>query len=623
MSITNPSDVYCFSKQRTSTGYLMVMAVIPQHLFTRSNVDIIHAYFEKTVPHAHSEMVEISGPDHTRLHFYYEAISADNWTPNTLNIQTELRELIKPWEERLRDAIQSQFQGQLGQKLYTHYIQGFPGHHKVRRTPHETVRDILFLENVAHENTIQFDLINFTSEQSTLAGKASQLSIYNRDKIDLINIMPILQNLGLYVFDELTTRVGTPSTLYGYIHSFRVAHVSGEKIDEKRYKTVLTTLLSKVFQGETENDPLNGLALAAELDWRAINLFETYRNLYLQLGAPYSKDKINAALLNHTESTKLLYHYFQSKFSIDPQFGQPDYRKEVLLPEVQRQFLESLQKVDEVADDTILRRLFNLMEATLRTNFYIPKQNKDTFISIKLDSRLSKQMPTPAPYREIYVHDVGMEGTHLRFGPISRGGLRWSDRPDDFRKEVLGLVKTQQTKNVVIVPVGSKGGFIIKKPLLTKEDAATESVTQYRKFIAGLLDITDNIDSNGNIKHPSYIIAYDGPDPYLVVAADKGTASFSDIANDMAEKYNFWLGDAFASGGSIGYNHKKEAITARGGWECVKLHFLELGKNIETETFTVAGIGDMSGDVFGNGMLLSKNIKLQAAFNHIHIFIDP
>lgn len=623
LSITNPSDVYCFHREATGIGRTLLMVTVPEHLFTRTNIELIRDYLIQHVPHSQFEVVEVDGPDHTRLHFYFEQTDDTHWKPSETHLQIDLRELIKPWEERLKDAIQTQFPGQSAQRLYAHYINAFPSHHRVRRNPVETVRDILFLEKVVHENTIQFDLGPVNTENSSLKGKASMLSIYNRNKIDLINIMPILQNLGVYVFDELTTRVGTPETLYGYIHSFRLGNSDRSKIDEKRLKSILNSLLTEIFEGRTENDRLNALALGAELDWRAINILQTYRNLYLQLGTSYSKDKVNTVLLAHKPSTKALFRYFETKFSVDPQFGKQEYRIEVLLPRASHEFHDTLTQVQEVSDDTILRHLFNLVEATIRTNFYIPKHNRDTFISIKVESKKVKFMPAPTPYREIYVHDVGMEGTHLRFGPIARGGIRWSDRHDDFRKEVLGLVKTQQTKNVVIVPVGSKGGFVLKRPLASKEDAANESIVQYRKFISALLDITDNIDTNGSIKHPHHVIAYDQTDPYLVVAADKGTASFSDIANEISEKYEFWLGDAFASGGSIGYNHKKEAITARGGWECVKLHFMEMGKNIDKESFSAVGIGDMSGDVFGNGLLLSKTIKLHAAFNHAHIFVDP
>ncbi len=270
-----------------------------------------------------------------------------------------------------------------------------------------------------------------------------------------------------------------------------------------------------------------------------------------------------------------------------------------------------------------MRRLFELIENTLRTNYYLQQDTEETGISIKLDSRKIEQMPDPVPFKEIYVHDVGMEGLHLRFGPVARGGLRWSDRPDDFRTEILGLVKTQQTKNVVIVPVGSKGGFVLKNTPASREEAITESKNQYRRFISAMLQITDNFDAQGKIQTPSHVLSYDDPDPYLVVAADKGTATFSDIANEVSEKCDYWLGDAFASGGSVGYDHKREGITARGGWECVKLHFKEMGRDIQAEHTTVIGIGDMSGDVFGNGMLQSKMLLLKAAFNHMHIILDP
>ncbi len=623
LTIINPSEVYLYAKPNTGIARLLMLVVLPHHLFTRTNIQAIRKYLDRHIPHTLIECLEINGADHDRLHFYFEQPSDDaNWVPKCDVLETEIRELIKPWEERLKDAVLNEFSGVLGKRLYAHYSQVFPSHHRVRRSPAETVRDILFLEKVAHENQAQFDLVPFDTKNSTLAGTASVLSIYNRAKLDLIHMMPILQNLGLYVYDQLTTRVGTIDTQYGYIHSFRVS-AGGVKIDEKKLGGLIAELLSEIFDGRTENDPLNGLALAAGMGYRAINSLMTYRNLLLQLSVPYTREKINQTLLSHVEHTQLLFKYFESKFSPDPKFGSLEYRKDVLLPSIEKTFTDALRSVDEVADDAILRRFMELMSATLRTNYYMPKSPQETAISIKLDPRKAGNVPLPVPFREIYVHDVGMEGVHLRFGEIARGGLRWSDRPDDFRKEVLGLVKTQQTKNVVIVPVGSKGGFVVKKPLLTREESATESVKQYQKFIGALLDITDNIDSDGQVAHPNHVLPYDGHDPYLVVAADKGTASFSDIANAVSEDYHFWLGDAFASGGSIGYNHKEEGITARGGWECVKLHFLEMGKDIKKETFTVAGIGDMSGDVFGNGMLLGKTILLQAAFNHMHVFVDP
>ncbi|NDC82510.1 hypothetical protein EB093_02460 [bacterium] len=623
LSITNPSALYCYSKVNASLGRTLLLVSIPEALYSRSNIDLISQYLQSTIQTVGIEIVEIDGPDHKRLHFYFDSELLGSAAEQIDKIQGALRDLIRPWEDRLRDAILAEFPGKTGLLLHSRYLHAFPSHHKVRRTPAETVNDIIFLEKVTHERRIQFDLAAVTTVNSSLKDKASVLSIYNTTKIDLIHIMPVLQNLGLYVFDELTTRIGPESELYGYIHSFRFGNGDQSKLDEKIYKTLINTLLTEVFEGNTENDSLNALAISAQMDWRAINLFQTYRNLFCQLVPEISREKVNSVLQRYPDSVVALFQYFQIKFSPDPEFGTVQHREANLLTPASKGFFSTLSTVSDVNEDLILKQIFNLFEATLRTNFYVVKNAADTSISIKLDSKKVPFVPAPAPYREIYVHDVGMEGTHLRFGPIARGGLRWSDRHDDFRKEVLGLVKTQQTKNVVIVPVGSKGGFVVKKPLISKDVAATESVKQYRKFIGALLDITDNITGDGETSNPHNVLAYDGLDPYLVVAADKGTASFSDIANDMADRYRFWLGDAFASGGSIGYNHKKEAITARGAWECVKLHFLELGKNIENDQFTAVGIGDMSGDVFGNGMLLSKNLRLLAAFNHAHVFVDP
>ena len=300
----------------------------------------------------------------------------------------------------------------------------------------------------------------------------------------------------------------------------------------------------------------------------------------------------------------------KQSFLCNTTFGTQDYRQASLLPELEKEFIESLRNVKEVVADAVFRRLFDLITVTLRTNFYISKTDaNETFLSVKLALRSLENIPSPVPYREIYVYDSTVEGVHLRFGSVARGGLRWSDRHNDFRSEVLNLAQTQQTKNVVIIPSGSKGGFIVKKKVSATE-LLEEGQRQYQRFIRALLDVTDNLDFHRNPQHPNHVICYDSYDPYLVVAADKGTATFSDFGNSQAENYEFWLGDAFASGGSAGYDHKKEGITARGAWECVKLHFAEMGRDVQNEPSIVVGVGDMSGDVFGNGMLLSKQILL-------------
>lgn len=613
-SLANPNEVYCFSFYKKETSHITLYVVIPPSIYNKQVAQQIGQYIKQKVQHRSCEIIEIRAEEKCRLHIHFEIDTAQTAALDPHPLELEIRELIKPWDEQVKDLLATK-------KLRQKYTDAFPNHYKAIRTPVNAVKEIMLLETMQTTGSMQFSMQPFQFQDSGLSGKAALLNLYSQKKIDLITVMPILQNLGIHVFDELTTSVGPQKEAYGYIHSFRIAHEDKATIEPNKYPLLLE-LLTQLFNERTENDPLNALALKASLDWRAINVLQTYRNLALQLSTAYTREKMNQTLLAYPESASKLFGYFETKFSIDPSLGTVESRLKMYLPQAKQVFLDTLQHVKEVAEDLILKTFFNLMESTLRTNFYIPKSNGQTFISIKLSSEHIKDIPLPVPYREIYVHDVGMEGTHLRFGPVARGGLRWSDRPDDFRKEILGLVKTQQVKNVVIIPVGSKGGFVVKKKLPPK-DMALESVKQYQILIQGFLDITDNIDLQGQVQHPQHMVLYDQKDPYLVVAADKGTANFSDVANDISDTYRFWLGDAFASGGSVGYNHKKEAITARGAWECTKLHFKELGKDILKDSITVAGIGDMSGDVFGNGMLLGKNIRLQAAFNHAHIFLDP
>jgi glutamate dehydrogenase len=358
------------------------------------------------------------------------------------------------------------------------------------------------------------------------------------------------------------------------------------------------------------------------LDWRQVDLFRAYRNYYFQLGSPYTKLRVANALINNPQLAELLYRYFVARF--DPEAGYADLleREEKALLPVRMELITALEQVADVNEDNILRILFNLIDSTVRTNFFVRKDSEDYFVSFKISAIGIIDMPAPRPLFEIYVHSATMEGIHLRGGMVARGGIRWSDRPDDFRTEILGLMKTQMTKNALIVPVGSKGGFIVKTPYSTREEGGELSKRAYQTLMRGLLDLSDNRVGD-QIVRPAKIVAHDDVDPYLVVAADKGTAHLPDTANAVSAEYGFWLKDGFASGGSKGYDHKKLGITAKGAWECVQRHFRELGVDIQQEPITVVGIGDMSGDVFGNGMLLSRAIKLVAAFDHRHIFLDP
>ncbi len=420
--------------------------------------------------------------------------------------------------------------------------------------------------------------------------------------------------------DQVQFRVTVDgSTLF--IKSFTIKTVKSQPESFRRLTSSLLEAIQAVLDDKVENDALNSLLVLAGLSWQAIDVLRAYRNYYLQLGHPTTRASFHHALINNPQVALCLFNYFEARFRPHPDWDDAMVREEQVLLPLRMQLLDSMTAVDDINDDRILRTLFNLIDATMRSNFHQRRSLPDYFIAFKINSLGVIELPAPKPQNEIYVHAVDMEGIHLRAGKISRGGIRWSDRPDDFRTEILDLMQTQISKNALIIPTGAKGGFVVKKNG-TQPDFKVAGKKAYITLIRGLLDLTDNYVED-QVVRASHLVAYDDADPYLVVAADKGTAQFSDIANSVAAEYRFWLGDAFASGGSRGYDHKALGITARGAWECVKRHFRELGKDIQSEAFTVVGIGSMDGDVFGNGMLLSPYTRLLAAFSGQHIFIDP
>ncbi len=635
LSITNPNNIQCFKTHFPNENKIMYLISLPPYLYSQQAVEEINNYLTSKVQHRDTELIQITEDERYRLHLYFHLDKIELNLPSPTNVEADISELLKPWKDKFRGHIfqLDEIPTQDGLLLINKYYHLIPSHYIARTHPKDAVIDLITVDRLSPQNPIDFRIIPFEyPPESELAGKASLITIYSYEKLDLIGILPILQNLGIHVIDQLTSRIADDHSTYGFIQSFRVMNQDMEEIDEDEFGDLLKDILLKVFRKEIENDPLNALTLSAQLDWRAINLLQTIRNYYLQLLPPFSRDKINNTLLNHPNISKLLYQYFESKFSINSLYGSKDNRKKRYLKPLKSDLYELLNSVKDISEDTIVRRLFNIVQSTLRTNFFVSSDNRPDdlnglydpkAISIKINSEKIDKMPAPRPYREIYVHGSGVEAIHIRFGAVARGGLRWSDREDDFRTEVLGLVKTQQTKNVVIVPVGSKGGFIVKNQPVDKQKLQQLTQYQYRTFIHSMMEITDNYDAKGNVIPNKYIICYDAPDPYLVVAADKGTSTFSDLANEISTARNFWLDDGFASGGSYGYDHKKVGITAKGAWECTKIHFKEIGTIIDKDVITVSGIGDMAGDVFGNGMLLSKKIQLVAAFNHMHIFLDP
>ena len=412
-----------------------------------------------------------------------------------------------------------------------------------------------------------------------------------------------------------------------WVHEFTVRLPRGHASAFAAFKSEFEDTILALWHGRTESDGFNALALTGQ-SWREVALLRALCRYRVQSGLDPSPEVQQAALRENPEVVEALLHLFNLKFSLE--YGTATggvAQREPLVDEAKAQVELLLQKVASLDHDRVLRRLYLVLGAMRRTNYFQKDvHGKDKgYISFKVASRELADLPEPKPYREIFIWAPHVEGVHLRFGPVARGGLRWSDRKEDFRTEVLGLVKAQQVKNAVIVPVGSKGGFFPKSlPRGGSPDAIrTEAIRAYKTFLSGLLDLTDNIDGRGKIVPPPQVVMWDDPDPYLVVAADKGTATFSDIANSVSADYGFWLGDAFASGGSVGYDHKAMGITAKGAWEAVKRHFREIGKDIQSQDFTVAGVGDMSGDVFGNGMLLSPHTRLLAVFDHRDIFIDP
>jgi glutamate dehydrogenase len=554
-----------------------------------------------------------------RVHFIIGRYSGETPNPDRATLEHAVEEIVRTWADGLSEALTLTHEPTKSQGLVRRYRDAFPLAYRDSYAPQVAIGDIRQIEQLSPIRSLGADF--YTRGDGDKA--CVSLKVWSRDRpIPLSERVPVLENMGFRVVDERTYRI-EPGDAEVWLHDMMLERADGQAFELDAAKARLEAAFMTIMRGRAENDGYNALVLTAGLQWRDVALLRTVSRFLRQARLAYSQDYMWATLRKHSALAGLIVQLFHLRFDprLDATIEQRAAREAATAAEIET----ALGAVESLDEDRILRHFVNAVSSALRTSFYQVDQGGQTkpTIAIKFESRKLIDLPLPKPLYEIFVYSPRVEGVHLRFGKVARGGLRWSDRPQDFRTEVLGLVKAQQVKNAVIVPVGAKGGFVPKNlPPGPRDAIQTEGTAAYTLFVASLLDITDNLGPQGVIP-PANVIRHDGDDPYLVVAADKGTATFSDTANGISAEYNFWLGDAFASGGSAGYDHKKMGITARGAWEAVRRHFREMDVDIQSTQFTVAGVGDMSGDVFGNGMLRERTIRLVAAFDHRDIFIDP
>ncbi|WP_445940884.1 NAD-glutamate dehydrogenase [Pseudomonas sp.] len=538
-----------------------------------------------------------------------------------VRLEKEVIQACRSWKDDYTGLMVESLGEAQGTEVLSEFPGGFPAGYRERFAPHSAVVDMQHLLSLNSER----QLVMSFYQPLTQGEQQLHCKLYHADTpLPLSDVLPILENLGLRVLGEFPYKLRGADGREFWIHDFAFTYAEGLDVDIQQLNDTLQDAFVKIVGSSAENDGFNRLVLMAAMPWRDVALLRAYARYLKQIRLGFDLSYIASTLVNHADIAKELVRLFKTRFYLARKLTADDLEDKQ--QKLEQAILAALDNVAVLNEDRILRRYLDLIKATLRTNFYqtdAAGQNKSYF-SFKLNPRAIPDIPRPTPKFEIFVYSPRVEGVHLRFGDVARGGLRWSDREEDYRTEVLGLVKAQQVKNAVIVPMGAKGGFIPRRMPLggSRDEVLAEGIACYRIFISGLLDLTDNL-KDGAVVPPQNVVRHDGDDPYLVVAADKGTATFSDIANGIAAEYGFWLDDAFASGGSAGYDHKGMGITAKGGWVSVQRHFRERGIDVQKDDVTVIGIGDMAGDVFGNGLLLSESLQMVAAFNHMHIFIDP
>ena len=554
-----------------------------------------------------------------RLHIIIGRDGGTTPKPSQGELEAAIVDIVRSWSDDLRAELRERHAPARAEHLFADYDAAFPASYREEVSPAEAIADVELVDRLVQGEKIA---IAFRAR----AGKGTPHITLNLahpgTPTPLSARVPILENMGFEVINERTYALTLPGRALTFLHEMTLARRDGamDDISDDLIARAAEFFL-KVWDERAESDALNALVLTTPHGWRDIAILRALSRYLQQIGLAYSQNYIAGALTRNFQIAGQLIDLFHARF--DPSFKAD--RRKARADAIETALSAGLDNVETLDDDRILRSLHTLIRAILRTNLFVKDSpGTDGAFAFKLDPQVLDAVPEPRPFREIFVYSPRVEGVHLRFGKVARGGLRWSDRPEDFRTEILGLVKAQKVKNAVIVPVGAKGGFVAKRLAAapTREAAMAEGVACYRIFISALLGITDNLEDD-KARAPRDLVRYDDDDPYFVVAADKGTATFSDIANEISQGANFWLDDAFASGGSAGYDHKKMGITARGAWEAVKRHFREINRDIQKTPFTAVGVGDMSGDVFGNGMLLSPKTRLLAAFDHRHIFIDP
>ncbi|AWV07187.1 NAD-glutamate dehydrogenase [Marilutibacter maris] len=638
--------------------YFSGLAYIPRDRFNTEVRHRIEAMLKRVLCGEHIDTnVQLSESPLAQLHLIVRPKSGEAIEIDHAAIEAELAEIVRNWQDDLRDALIRRHGEQEGLHISQRFGRALPAGYIQHSGAEAAAGDVDHLAALTGPDDLGLSLCR---QHEGVGGL--RFKFYRQlDDIPLSDALPMMENMGLRVIAEHPFRILVDDVPL-YIQDFEVESAGGD-IDIEQLGANFEDAFAHIWRGDAENDGFNRLILGAGLSWRQVAMLRAYCKYLLQVGVPFSQAYVEQTFARYPLLARLMVELFEARFhpstggesKAEIKAGMAAFRAELerlaggdasalaaLAPviearagkreaqtEATRKALKVLlDRVSSLDEDRILRSYMGVIEATLRTSYYQNGGADDGadkgYVSYKFDSAKVPDLPKPRPYREIFVYGPRVEGIHLRFGPVARGGLRWSDRREDFRTEVLGLVKAQMVKNTVIVPVGSKGGFISKRPPADGDRDAVwaEGVACYKMFINGLLDITDNL-VDGKVVPPRDVVRHDQDDPYLVVAADKGTATFSDIANGIAREHGYWLDDAFASGGSVGYDHKGMGITAKGAWESVKRHFRALGRDSQKQDFTAVGIGDMSGDVFGNGMLLSRHIRLVAAFDHRHIFIDP